>query len=83
MAPTGEIPVDCKQRNEIWQERVRLRVEKIEEENCKDQGFHPKVNKVKKCRNGDKGLDGRFSAFFSKLDEIIEKIENSLVGPVL
>ena len=77
-----ELTIGFIQRNDIWKEKMRLKVKKIEEENTKDQAFHPKVNKVKKNKSRNGNLDGRFSAFLSKLDEITEKIENSLAGPV-
>jgi hypothetical protein len=78
----SDFSVDFQQRNLIWQERMMLKAKKIEEENTKDQVFHPKINKTKKSSIKTNNLDNRFSAFLNRLDEISEKIENSLAGPV-
>ena len=82
LTPAAELSVDFQKRNEIWVERMMLKAKKIEEDNTKEQVFHPKVNKGKKNQSRTANLDGKFSAFLSRLDEITEKIENSLAGPV-
>lgn len=75
--------MDFQQRSDVWQERLYKKVKKIEEEATKDQVFYPKIIKPKTAAKKDKGFENRFNNFLSKLDEISEKIENSLAHSVL
>ena len=75
--------VDFQQRNEIWQERLYKKMKRIEEESTKDHVFYPKIIKTKVNSKTDKEFDNRFSKFLSKIDEISEKIDNSLANSVL
>jgi len=78
-----EFSVDFQKRNEIWKERMMMKAKKIEEDNTKDQVFYPKVNRaVRKKAVVSQNFDSRFSAFLGKLDEIADKIDNSLANSV-
>ena len=78
-----DFSMDFQQRSDVWQERLYKKVKKIEEEATKDQVFYPKIIKPKTATKKDKGFENRFNNFLSKLDEISEKIENSLAHSVL